>query len=441
MGRLILHLGGHKTGSSAVQLWLTQNAEALLKAGIVFPTKFVGKAGNASKLARALVLTPERNGEIPVQLRADFLAFCKENSDHDVFVSAERFETDLLPRIPPALADLGDTSDVPAPTAALLAELAERLETVKAFALDAGFSGVTMVYLIRNIVDATSSGFAQRVKAIIHDAFDDPAFYPASGRYRDHATYNRMMEDLGFTVAMDALDPSAVSVVDQVMRLAGLSDRISAVADVATPRANESIGQLGVLAGMHLARVLAQGPQDNALRRQRALSHALKQSCLNINDASFNGFLPEDAAIVARRQAALNEALAPWMGPDRIAMVAEPRRSSPRSPLSIKDLDEVQAQTVRDILDRVADLMSRGRNASLGYSREEIIAIGTLPPVPKPARQARRKGIGPRRKDRIGTVGASSQTDQSLAQPKRKKLRRSEPQVADAEGGGYPKSG
>lgn len=425
MGKLILHLGCHKTGSSAVQLWLTQNVDALRTAGIAFPEKLVGKGGNGGRLARALTRTMDGPAEVPAALLARLLAFCKKNAGCDVLFSAERFESDLVPT---ATLDPEDgAGGRPTTSPKRLSTVRERLGHINSLAQEAGLSGVRLVYLIRNVVDRTNSGFAQQAKVISQGDLDEMSFHPSAISYRDYAACNRLAEEYGFEVAMDAVDPTAISVVDQVMGLAGLSERVKAVADVTTQRANESIGQLGVLAGIHLGQVLARGPEDGRIRHKRAFSHALRQSCMGVPDAPFSGFAPEEAAVVARADAVLNEALSPWMSAERIAMVAQPRRSAPRSPFSIEDLDEDQARTVRDILRRVADIMCSGENAAFGYLRDDIVAIGTLPPVPASARhvvltgKAREKRTG----KRAGTAGAVPGSAEAAKQERRNARRSS----------------
>jgi|GEM_PF-6202055 len=375
MGRLILHLGTHKTGSSAVQSWLLQNAKNLEKADIVFPVAFVGPAGNGADLARAIVMTADRQGNVPLQLRQNFLAFCKQNAGKDVIVSAEEFENSLLPSVKRA-----GGSGKARKEESLRAVLSGNLENVSAFACEAGFSSVKIVYLLRNIVDRASSAFAQRVKAIIHWHFDAKFFDPKTAAYHDRAACNRLMEEAGFEIAIDVLDPKAASVVDQVMRLAGLSDRVAGVASFETPRVNESIGHLGVLAGLHLADVIRRGPHEDMVRRRRAMSQALKKACDSVRDSPFNGFTPEDAKLVSQKQAELNEKLSPWLAADRIAMIAEPKRLAPRSPTSIDELNDGDVEVVRSILQRVADIMCSPPDSRFGYLRTEIMAIGELPP-------------------------------------------------------------
>lgn len=368
MGRLILHLGVHKTGSSAVQLWLVQNAARLATAGIIFPAEFTGRTGNAAKLARAITLTPERHeDELPHQLRRRFLEFCQRQSGKDVVVSAEAFETELLPSLKRA----GGSG----------AGLAQRVDNVRTFAEDAGFSGVTVVYLVRNIVDRSNSQFAQRVKAMVHSQYDARMFNPETFAYHDRAVCNLLMERHGFKVAVDVLDPDAVSVADQIMRLAGLDARVAAIASLETPRANESIGELGVLAGLHLNGVVQRGPDDDLPRRRKTMSQALRLACRGVKDRPFNGFAPQDAARVVQRQAAFDQKMSPWLTARQLTMIAEPRRIGPRSPVSVEALGAEQAETVRAILGRVADIMCSGENTALGYRRDDIMSVRAFPPV------------------------------------------------------------
>lgn len=93
MGRLILHIGTHKTGTTALQKFFDLNRAALAERGIFYPDyDIIGKTGHYSHIAMANAFAGHHGTLTPEDARAFFAAVRARRADHDVTIlSAEPF--------------------------------------------------------------------------------------------------------------------------------------------------------------------------------------------------------------------------------------------------------------------------------------------------------------------------------------------------------------
>lgn len=95
---LILHIGTQKTGSSAIQVFLTQNQKSLLKAGLEYLDPRANKFGlfNMNHSGLVLALTGFWRGGAPQLSREEAWLMLREKverSRHRVIISSEGFST------------------------------------------------------------------------------------------------------------------------------------------------------------------------------------------------------------------------------------------------------------------------------------------------------------------------------------------------------------
>jgi len=107
MRKIYLHIGCGKTGSSALQLWLNNNAKAFAKAGIHYPLfgspwldDYAITSGNGVEVVNAI-----NRGDIGVLLKA-----IRDEANGDILISSETFQNiadDDLYRLRDLCAELG----------------------------------------------------------------------------------------------------------------------------------------------------------------------------------------------------------------------------------------------------------------------------------------------------------------------------------------------
>jgi hypothetical protein len=140
MRRIFLHAGEPKTGTSAIQLFLRENREALERLGYLVPIAGMGRSGNYQGLIDAILGQP-----VPRRYVHCVEAFRQEVNAHPketVIISAEsldyRFRSD------------------------------EKRERILSFLQDLGLA-TTVVIFIRPDPEALSSAYAEQVKSFLYD--------------------------------------------------------------------------------------------------------------------------------------------------------------------------------------------------------------------------------------------------------------------------------
>ena len=263
MRQFILHVGGHKTGSSAMQVWFKNNADFLHSHNIAFPAGMTNASGNCRGLTDALINPPKFWSLGSYAMKALFIGFVKENPGNDILVSDENLNR---PESLDGLANIA--SDV--------AKLGMPVKTVM---------------FVRNQVDWLSSYYSQKVKLL-----DMTEPFSAAVQYLpnvDHADWNlrRLRHiELGFQPVFGVYGrKSRMPVVKSFLDVAGLLDRFPADTDFSVAQINPSVGEFGVLVGLHVARFCIENHVVTPRGGSGAFARCLLQTCAAIDDRPFVG--------------------------------------------------------------------------------------------------------------------------------------------------------
>lgn len=162
MRKVFLHIGCGKTGSSALQLWLHNNAAHLAAAGIHYPVFGLEKledytitSGNGVHVMNAIT-----KGTI-----VEFLERVASHSDGDILFSSEAFQ----------------------------ALNAQELETFRSVLASAGLSPVIIAY-VRDVYDMTYSSYLQLVKRHLY-----------TGTFREFALSRRDLQQFKVVRTWDSV--------------------------------------------------------------------------------------------------------------------------------------------------------------------------------------------------------------------------------------------
>ncbi|MEO8531552.1 MAG: hypothetical protein ABI459_10025 [Deltaproteobacteria bacterium] len=275
MRRFYLHVGGHKTGSSAQQVWFANNADALKAAGLVYPSDITGSHGNCLRIAEAWTLDPDVWDIQNTYNMTALAALIDENPADDVLLSAELLAEDAtVQQLPRIAADLGE------------------------YDFD-----VRAIMFVRNQVDQLSSLYAQRAKLLQTKLRFDRAVREASDMQQsDWHQYYTHHTALGWTPVIGAFGRKKdQSVVESFFDLAGLRERFPAGTDFNVDEINPSLGEIGVLVALHVARHFAARKFQMAHNGNVYFSRCLISACQDIEDRRFIGPDAEDRAYIRAR--------------------------------------------------------------------------------------------------------------------------------------------
>ncbi|MEO0401247.1 MAG: hypothetical protein AAF214_02625 [Pseudomonadota bacterium] len=340
-GRLVLHMGQHKTGSSALQLWLRENDALLRAAGIDFPAKFAGRNGNGSKLATILCNAKADRSDAEAAIVKDFHRYLAKSGPTTKIFSAERFGAMILR---PGFEMDGSLKN--------FREEKTFLRSVRALGKKGDGHDITAVILLRNVLDYRTSSMNQRRKKILPLKRNAKAEHAAKMDGISYAEKLDFLRSEGLDIRVGAYPFS---------RDKSLSQYIFEVADIPFPdavelsvsMANESTGTHGLIIAGFLRHVLAFSPESsNALRRYLA-DETLKASAAE-GDEPFRFYSAEQQAEVEARLAPDLAKLEPYLGADGVETLSKSKYAvGYASPTCWHDLDDAGRATSKAILARV----------------------------------------------------------------------------------------
>jgi hypothetical protein len=350
--QIVLHVGSHKSGTTAFQSWMKANSQVLADAGIAVPVWLLGRDGNAPNLAKALAASKRYQAQEDFQLLADFAQFAREVRGRTIFFSAEAFET--------ALVDGGFVNVV------------DRLRAL-------GLRKQAAVLIVRNQIDALNSEYSQRCKQLTAVRPAGEALDVAFSRGRKNWFLIRnTLHEFGFDPRLGVYrgrDPE-MPIARQVMTLAGLAGRFPEDVNFEAETTNESIGELGCIAGQHLIRLLDREGRHATTSERRWVSNLLIEACSEFPDAPYNGFDAESRARVMAHFGESNRRLAPYLkgGEEEIERLMTSRSEGrDKSPETWSDLTPAQRQTVIAMLEVVSDQLDLTRKRRNILPRDQIL--------------------------------------------------------------------
>jgi hypothetical protein len=244
MRRIFLHAGEPKTGTSAIQLLLHENREALEHFGYLVPKAGMSPSGNYAGLIEAILGQP-----VPPRRYAHCVeAFRQEVNAHPadtVIVSAEsldyRFRSD------------------------------EERERILSFLRDLGLA-TTVVIFIRPYAEALSSAYSEQVKSFLYDVtWRD--FVVRRRRYF-HLLKLAQLPEIQTIFRPYTAEVRRAGAAREFLRVIGLSE---AALECLGPerRVNESVGPIAVAAAQEIRRRIQQTGRQPTDRQRKALKAEL----------------------------------------------------------------------------------------------------------------------------------------------------------------------
>ncbi len=329
--RIFLHLGSHKTGTTAVQSWLHDNEGALTKIGVHLP-----KAGrntsqaNFRSLAMALAMPRGEGHPGFADLRRAFRREVRANPEEDFLISAEYFSLILTqPGFKTAI------------------------KRLRRFGLEpqAGL-------VLRNPIDLINSAYAQRCKTLrLGEDFDEyleEFFYLKRGHWPLRV---RRLTELGLNPQIGVYDPEKTDSPRQVMSLFGLDEKLPKSAFKSAKRKNNSIGELGVLCTYHLKRAMA-GLETAPTRGAKDwMSDRLVETVASEETRAFNGLSDSQVANIQRKSQPQLETLAKeHLGGNAEALLTSDTAHLGQSPLRVEEIRGETSDKVRTILRKTLEI-------------------------------------------------------------------------------------
>ena len=356
MTTLILHAGTHKTGSSAIQTWLRDNAGKLGGLGLRFEPKIAGGTGNAPFFCDAMTDRRQEWKE-PVEevWRAARAAKISEGP-HDLVASAERFGMKFF-------ATLGDDDaefvanggginrdsikNMVQRRRVAIAQLARASEKL-------GFDKVRVVAFLRDDVSLNNSRAAQRAKRMLigrHAAmFPDVKGFP----HTLYEPFAKMLEKANVEVRFAVADRKADPLAKQFIKMAiGDTPDVDGLS-YETPSVNSSIGELTFLCALRIMTTLSDARPQVINRARNFYYQHLLDLTEEFEDPSVSLFTPERAEKMIATQKKMHAGLAHRLSPEEMKRL-EGKVPERRSPLYEKDLNPEQREKVKAMLARLAE--------------------------------------------------------------------------------------
>ncbi|QNE31527.1 hypothetical protein F1C10_05985 [Sphingomonas sp. NBWT7] len=328
MPRFILHIGTHKTGTSAFQQWATRNRAALRDAGFLYPETGATPDGNHHALSLALA-----GGEIDagrrIQILRQFDDELRAAPDAAVLISAETMSTVRFFPLLPALRTAIETR---------------------------GGSDLTAIVAVRDQLAWRNSCYAQMREMLTAVPPFDRFFMP--GPHGVHSGNWEYLDDrytrAGFALQAIACDAAfrRNGVVHALTRLACLSP----LADIDTAdrqEANPSLSALQLIVADEVRSAIA-GPDGSV---DWPLRNLLVPLVIRHSEAlagpSFNGHTPHAAAAYSALFEESNARFAERHFGRAWHDVLPPAPLKPLSPCGIDDLRPAQRRAVMAAVERV----------------------------------------------------------------------------------------
>lgn len=346
MRRFIIHVGAHKTGTSAFQTWLVRERDRLARSGLLVPATGASKVGNYRPLAQAFADPADIAGaELLDRLEREI----ERHPDHDVIVSAERFsEPEMQGAVP---------------------RIRRRLDRM----------GVapSMLVAVRDQAGWLTSRYVQDRKMMLDPApFDRYVDGMIEGGAGDWERYVSVFWDQGFATHAVPYDwaTRTEGIVNRLLRTPPLAGR--AIGDIPVEDVNPTLGAYGLIV-VDLVRdgALADGVVLPAIVRQRLLEAIRKVVARTLTDVPYVGVEAATSTRIAAAFGASNERLARRHLGASWADLFPAGEARPRSPQQVGDLSDSEAGPVR----HAAEIVIAGARDECWY----------LPPQRRPGSEAR----------------------------------------------------
>jgi hypothetical protein len=243
MRRIFLHAGEPKTGTSAIQLLLHENREALKRFGYLVPKAGMSRSGNYAGLIEAIL-----GQSVPPRYVHCIEALQQEVNSHaadTVIVSAEsldyRFRSD------------------------------EKRERILSFLRDLGLATIVVIF-IRPDAEALSSAYAQQVKSFLYDV-TLREFVLRRRRYV-HLLKLAQLPEVQTIFRPYNAEVRRAGAAKEFLRVIGLPET---ALDCLGPerRVNESVGPIAVAAAREIRRRIQQTGRELTDRQRKALKAEL----------------------------------------------------------------------------------------------------------------------------------------------------------------------
>jgi hypothetical protein len=345
-----LHVGGHKTGSSAQQVWFARNTDLMARAGLAYPTEITGGGGNCMYITEVWTKSPESWNLKDQVLIAEVSAFMEQSRDLDVLMSSENFNR---PEYLPGLKHIArDLQNLGLPCTALM--------------------------VVRNQVDHLSSYYAQRHKFLdMTLPFGMEALALERMNMSDWNLRRELHLSLGFRSRVGVFQRKRpMGIVEALFDLAGLTDRFPKDTDFSIEEINPALGELGVLTGMHIARHLDHLASGMPIGGRIAYRECVVPASKAIGDRPFIGPNAEERALIRARYAEGNRALAKVLPEDEAELLLTERLpEGPVSPRSVGELDPARFALLEALFEDTRTRMLNSANLLRYLSPEQIRAI------------------------------------------------------------------
>lgn len=323
--RIFLHLGSHKTGTTAVQVWMSENFSRLSDAGVHIPvTGRNTRHANSRALAMALAMPKGEGHSEFANLRRAFKREIEAHKGKDFLISAEYFSLILTqPNFKLAI------------------------KRLRRFGLDP-----QAALVLRNPIDLINSAYAQRCKTLRlgedFDAYLTEFFALKRGHWPMRV---RRLTELGLEPKFGVYQPGRTNSPRQVMTLLGLDKRLSQRAFRATPRRNRSIGELGVLASYHLKRAMSELSEQPSRAAKDWLSDHLAAAADPCETRAFNGLRADQIAnIEAKSLPQLKDLAQTHITHGKATLLRSQTGGLAQSPLTLEDIQGETRDRVEEIL-------------------------------------------------------------------------------------------
>ena len=328
---------------------MVENAEVLSQGGIAIPFELIAKSGNGTRLSVAMTTSPaERSAEQKSALK-ELKHFVAGQREKPVLISAEYFESGLAHgRFP---------------------DLVKYLRKV-------GIKELVAVLILRNQVDRINSSFVQKAKSFVTaDSFS--AHELAERKSLDWAQQVDRLRAAGFEprIGVYAGPGASETISGQIFRLAGLQAQVPAELSFATPMANPSIGEIGVLACRVLYPLVRQARTVHNIHNMSAFKKSAAAASAKIADRTFNGFDPTELDMLDARFSESNRRVAALLPPeDGARLMTSSARGRPKSPQSVEELDATGREMLATMMNYIAEAVVKDRRLSKVLSRDAIMA-------------------------------------------------------------------
>lgn len=349
MKTAVVHMGVHKTGTTAIQHWIGDNRMALARAGLKIPDIREDHNYNYFALAEALCVPANDRSIEQKQVVRSFSDWLDGQDGNDILISTEYLDMAMNRQKMTPFVKFFERHDY----------------TVRA------------VVFLRNPADQLNSSYAQQIKSLRVFKWQPKLTPNSRGLLRWHHSLN-YLKNLGTDLRVSVYPPREgnAALIEDFADLAGIKDRINGSVPLSVPKKNDSLGVLGLIAAGHLCQTFA--PFDHALRLR--LTAALRNEASSVNDRPANLLSAHFRKNIRDVFAPVLEGLEDKLSPQDFEKLQVSRSAKlPSCPDSFEELDAQDQQTVREMLGRIAEAMSRTKEFADIAPGDKICGIGRTP--------------------------------------------------------------